>query len=114
MCGVPCVAKRRLGKQYLKLVLAAWAMVQSDIASFNIIFQILYQVVVNPLIILGIVLIFYLKSNFIESSLGVATTSIGEKERAFESAALTSERTIKKLNNKIKKLELAAQAAGED
>ena len=51
---------------------------------------------------------------FAARSLGVAQTSISEKERAFESAAMASESKIRKLTKQINKLELAAQAAGED
>ncbi|GMH89531.1 hypothetical protein TrST_g11353 [Triparma strigata] len=93
---------------------SAWAMVQKDISGFPTLAQILYEVVVNVLIVWFIVLFFFLKSHFAESSLGVAETSINEKERAFESTALANESKIRKLTKKINKMELAAQAAAAD
>ncbi|GMI17714.1 hypothetical protein TrLO_g1105 [Triparma laevis f. longispina] len=93
---------------------SAWDMVKKDISSFPTLAQIVYEVIVNVLIVWFIVLFFFLKSHFAESSLGVAETSINEKERAFESSALANESKIRKLTKQINKLELAAQAAAGD
>jgi len=46
---------------------SAWVMVQTDITSMSLISQMVYQVLVNVLIVWFIVLFFYLKANFTES-----------------------------------------------
>jgi len=82
---------------------SVWSMVSTDISSFSLMTQIFYQVGVNVLIVWFIVLFFYLKFSFAENSLGVANSAIGEKERAFESAALASETKIRKLTKEVAK-----------
>ena len=88
-------------------VTSPWDMVQSDISNFSILSRIVYEVLVNVIIVWFIVLFFYLKFSFTESSLGVLETAIAERALAFETATAASEAKIRKLTKQVQKLELA-------
>lgn len=90
---------------------SAWSMVEEDIedGKLSTISAVVYQIAVNAGVVWFIVLSFYLRLNFTESTLGVAETSIDEKERAFEMANQAAETKIKRLTKRVKNLEAAAK-----
>jgi hypothetical protein len=91
---------------------SAWAMVEQDVVDekFSMLSEIAYTIMTQAGIIWFIVLFFYLKLSFTESTLGVSETSIAEKERAFEAANQAADTKIRRLMKRVKNLEAAAKA----
>jgi len=83
----------------------------SNTPRFSLLSEIVYTILTQVGIVWFIVLFYYLQLSFTESTLGVAETSIAEKERAFESANQAAEAKIRRLNKKVKNLEAAAKTS---
>jgi len=87
---------------------SVYEMVESDVENFNALVYFIYQFFVNPMIVWFVVIFFWLKLSFTESTLFVTEGTMQEKDRAFESATQAQESKIRKLNKQVQNLERAA------
>ena len=80
-------------------------MIEEDVEKFSVLVYFLYQFFVNPMIVWFVVIFFWLKLNFTESTLTVTEVTQGEKDRAFETASAAQESKIRKLGKTVQNLE---------